>query len=64
MRVRGVGIHVPSHRLVWLIEGKRRACRRLHRRLNILGSAIAGGLNRAILHPQICEAVRVDGLFF
>ena len=64
VRVRGVGIHVPSHRLVWLIEGKRRACRRLHRRLNILGSAIAGGLNRAVLHPQICEAVRVDGLFF
>jgi hypothetical protein len=31
VRVRSVGIHAPSHRLVWLIKGKRRACRRLPR---------------------------------
>jgi hypothetical protein len=27
VRVRGVGVHAPSHRLVWLIERKRRASR-------------------------------------
>jgi hypothetical protein len=46
VRVRRIGVHAPDHGLTWLIEGKQRATRQSHRRLNILGSAIAGKLRR------------------